>query len=165
MKHERMREIPLSLVLKRWTKQAKSEVHSTVPKENMPSEAVRLARHGDLSYLSSRVSYLASQTKEGTNILKKELSRLEPILGDVLKQQKDVGDSPDPCNNIVRDPIRVRSKGMQGSNEPKTKPKCCLCRSYGHNKTTCPHKNRVRGRVRVVAKNKPKLRRLSDIED
>ncbi|XP_040372470.1 protein FAR1-RELATED SEQUENCE 5 isoform X2 [Rosa chinensis] len=39
MKHERMREIPLSLVLKRWTKQAKSEVHSTVPKENMPSEA------------------------------------------------------------------------------------------------------------------------------
>lgn len=47
MKHERMREIPTSLVMKRWTKLAKSEIQSTVPKDNMPSEALQLARYVD----------------------------------------------------------------------------------------------------------------------
>ncbi|KAL6134253.1 hypothetical protein ACLB2K_066485 [Fragaria x ananassa] len=113
MKHERMREIPRSLILKRWTKEAKSDVHSTVPKDNTPSESLQSARHGDLTYLGSKISYLASQTEEGTTILKKELNKLEPILAEVLKQQKDMSDISDPCNNLLRDPIRVRSKGRQ----------------------------------------------------
>ncbi|KAL6184741.1 hypothetical protein ACLB2K_046141 [Fragaria x ananassa] len=113
MKHERMREIPRSLILKRWTKEAKSEVQSTVPKDNTPSETLRSARHGDLTYLGSKISYLASQTEEGTAILKKELNKLEPILAEVLNQQKDMSDISDPCNNLLRDPVKVRSKGRQ----------------------------------------------------
>ncbi|XP_050387982.1 protein FAR1-RELATED SEQUENCE 5-like [Argentina anserina] len=176
MKYERMKEIHVSLVLKRWTKRAKSDVHFSLTKENIPSEVSPLARHGDLSYLGSKVSYLASQTEEGTDIMKKELYRLKPILTDVLKQQTDASNSSYMCNDMVRDPIKVRNKGM--SKQPKTRSKCGLCRSFGHNRTICPQKSRLRGKVRVVnrdytqkqvdefpAKKKPKLRRLSDIKD
>ncbi|KAK9932835.1 hypothetical protein M0R45_020057 [Rubus argutus] len=81
MKHERMREIPTSLVMKRWTKLAKSEIQSTVPKENVPSEALQLV---------SKVSYLASKTRKGTDILKNELIKLEPVLEEILKQEKEI---------------------------------------------------------------------------
>ncbi|KAK9944402.1 hypothetical protein M0R45_009972 [Rubus argutus] len=86
-----MREIPTPLVMKQWTKLAKFEIQSTVPKDNMPSEALQLARHGDLSYLGNKVSYLASKTIEGTDILKNELIKLEPVLEEILKQQKKSG--------------------------------------------------------------------------
>ena len=112
--------------------------------------------------------------------MKKEFHRLEPILIDALEQQKDECDNAGLGDNIVRDPIKVRSKGMRVSKEHKKKTKCSLCRNYGHNKSLCPQKSRLRGRVRVVARNytrshekvqefprtkKRKFQRLNDIED
>ena len=119
---------------------------------------VYMCRHGDLNYLGGKVSYLASKTKKGTDILRNELIKLEPVLEEILDQQKDVSVSPSSSNSILKDPIKVRSKGMQGtesSKRPKTNRKCSLCKNYGHTKPRCPKKNRVRGRVTRVnqAKN------------
>lgn len=126
-------------------------------------------RHGDLSYLGSKVSYLASKTREGTDILKNELIKLEPVLEEISKQQKEIRViSSDCCNNIIQDPIKVRSKGMHengSSKGPKTKRKCGLCKNYGHTRLTCLKRNRMRGRVsghtnnvqELPPKKKPKL--------
>ncbi|XP_062014143.1 protein FAR1-RELATED SEQUENCE 5-like [Rosa rugosa] len=150
-------EIPLSLVMKRWTKHAKSEIQSTIPEDNIPGEALQLIRHGDLSYLGSKVSYLALKTKEGTDILRNELVKLEPVLEEILNQQKEIIVSSSDCDNILKDPIKVRSKGMQGtenSKRPKNNRKCSLCKNYGHTKPRCPKKNRVRGRTSRVNHDK-----------
>lgn len=45
MKHEHMNEIPSSLILKRWTKSAKSDMQTSIPMNNVPNEAIEFSRY------------------------------------------------------------------------------------------------------------------------
>ncbi|KAL6210062.1 hypothetical protein ACLB2K_021000 [Fragaria x ananassa] len=111
MKHERINKIFSSLVLKRWRKSAKVDMQT--------SFSIEFARYGDLNCFGSKLCYLASKTKEGTDILNKEFMRLEPILSDLLKQEKENENentaTPEKCTNIIKDPIKVKTKGTEKS--------------------------------------------------
>ncbi|KAM5574058.1 protein FAR1-RELATED SEQUENCE 5-like [Rosa sericea] len=72
MKHEHMNEIPLSLVMKRWTKHAKSEIQSTIPEDNIPCEALQLIRFDSVN---ERVQLALRLLKHPNNLALSEIEK------------------------------------------------------------------------------------------
>ena len=75
MKVEHLEEIPLSCILKRWTKLAKMYTRST-PTNETDKDMDRFVRYGSLSLMCNKLSYFASDTSFSFLEVKNEIENL-----------------------------------------------------------------------------------------
>uniref|UniRef100_A0A803PK85 CCHC-type domain-containing protein n=1 Tax=Cannabis sativa TaxID=3483 RepID=A0A803PK85_CANSA len=143
-----VRIIPNSLLLKRWSIDAKTIDEDT---ELNPCE---YARYGALNSDANMMNYYASQSTTHYNIAKEEIARLTTM----FKEGFEIGESscsaPAPRSyrdnpNIIQDPTRVRTKGTGNAQRRDGEPtngtgsrqrQCGLCCEMGHNSRTCPNR-------------------------
>ncbi|XP_045802535.1 protein FAR1-RELATED SEQUENCE 5-like [Trifolium pratense] len=121
MKEEHVDHIPSSLVLSRWTKDAKIDYLNMVDvNDPVDSDVIELARFG--AYCSVLTSFC------------KEASKKNGVVEDPIGTQK----------SVVGDPIPVQSKGApkKKKNDTKALRHCTHCKSTTHNARTCSEKKR-----------------------
>ncbi|RYR69116.1 hypothetical protein Ahy_A03g015646 [Arachis hypogaea] len=136
-------EIPESLVLRRWSKAAKLEIHN---------QCGRVACMSDEDF------------KLYSNKLMSDALFLEIKYG--LRPLTDNMTTANDCG--VKDPIRVRTKGtarmsQAGGSAPKTKRKCSTCGKLGHRRTRCPNggaQPSTRNKESLAGRNKRKRTKL-----
>ncbi|KAL4393724.1 hypothetical protein AHAS_Ahas02G0080600 [Arachis hypogaea] len=138
-------EIPESLVLRRWSKAAKMEVHNQCVEQHTADQSVTYrTRLGAFSQLCKRLGRVACMSDEDFKLYSKKLLSdalfLEIKYG--LRPSTDDITAAQDCG--VQDPIRVRTKGtgrmsQAGGSAPKTKRKCSTCGKLGHRRTRCPN--------------------------
>ncbi|XP_016169062.1 protein FAR1-RELATED SEQUENCE 5-like [Arachis ipaensis] len=138
-------EIPESLVLRRWSKAAKLEIHNQCVEQQTADPSVTYrTRLGAFSQLCKRLGRVACMSDEDFKLYSKKLLSdalfLEIKYG--LRPSTDDITTANDCG--VKDPIRVRTKGtgrmsQAGGSAPKTKRKCSTCGKLGHRRTRCPN--------------------------
>ncbi|XP_004306860.1 PREDICTED: protein FAR1-RELATED SEQUENCE 3-like [Fragaria vesca subsp. vesca] len=144
MKNENIFHLHKSLIVKRWSRDARSVCEIPYPDKEMPQEAVQVSRYGALIADCNRLCFYASKTQEGYNMLKMEIDRLAAIMeGSASDQEKVQGTAtPTKKGSIVRDLVPSKTKGREKSdkkNEPsRRKVTCGYCKGGGHNIQTCP---------------------------
>jgi hypothetical protein len=137
-------ELPYTLVVARWTKNAKEAICST--NKNLPKnwDSHKSSRYSALMFRYMRLSKLVSESGDDFN------SHMEQAAADIHKMETKRGlndgggatNSGQTDHEILRDPAPVRSKGCAGvslsSTQKKRKKKqCTACKKTGHNKQTC----------------------------
>jgi zinc finger SWIM domain-containing protein 3 len=132
MKEEHVDQIPRTLVLSRWTKDAKSEYLNIDCNGISESNLIEQARFG---------AYCAAFTSFCKEASKKDGVYVE-IMEDILNLQKKYCSNDDPIateNPPVRDPTVVNSKGApkKRKNDKKSVKRCTICKSPTHNARTC----------------------------
>ncbi|XP_020963601.1 protein FAR1-RELATED SEQUENCE 5-like [Arachis ipaensis] len=138
-------EIPESLVLRRWSKAAKLEIHNQCVEQHTADPSVTYrTRLGAFSQLCKRLGRVACMSHEDFKLYSKKLLSdavfLEIKYG--LRPSTDDITTANDCG--VKDPIRVRTKGtgrmsQAGGSASKTKRKCSTCGKLGHRRTRCPN--------------------------
>nr|XP_025628612.1 protein FAR1-RELATED SEQUENCE 5-like [Arachis hypogaea] len=138
-------EIPKSLVLRRWSKAAKLEIHNQCVQQHTANPSVTYrTRLGAFSQLCKRLGRVACMSDEDFKLYSKKLLSdalfLEIKYG--LRPSTDDITTANDCG--VKDPIRVRTKGtgrmsQGGGSASKTKRKCSTCGKLGHRRTRCPN--------------------------
>ncbi|XP_057733879.1 protein FAR1-RELATED SEQUENCE 5-like [Arachis stenosperma] len=134
-------EIPRSLILPRWTKDAKLVVQSM----GVIWDSVQLTQHWCLMDWYQKVCKIACHSTE-----KFQFARDIAVL--MLKhfENEDAGDTSFPPEGPpieggrapVRNPPRRNTKGNASHGGKKTQ-RCRLCREVGHNRTTCPDRRTI----------------------
>ena len=148
MKNKHVVELHKSLIVKRWSKDARSLCDIPYPVQSMPREALEVSRYGALTAECNRLCFFASKTDAGYNLLQKEISRLSAIvegLANEKEKEKEKVQAPTTPSSskgsVVRDPIPVRTKGrekLDKKTEPPRRPITCgYCQGTGHNSQTC----------------------------
>ncbi|KAL6179648.1 hypothetical protein ACLB2K_046320 [Fragaria x ananassa] len=148
MKNKHVVELHKSLIVKRWSKDARSVCDIPYPVQSMPREALEVSRYGALTAEYNRLCFFASKTDAGYNLLQKEISRLSAIvegLANEKEKEKEKVQAPTTPSSskgsVVRDPIPVRTKGrekLDKKTEPPRRPITCgYCQGTGHNSQTC----------------------------
>nr|XP_011462177.1 PREDICTED: uncharacterized protein LOC105350884 [Fragaria vesca subsp. vesca] len=113
---EHIFELHKSLIVKRWSKDARTVCEIPYPDQSMPREALEVSKYGALTAECNRLCFYASKTDAGYNLLQKEISRLSSIVEGFAKEKEKVQAPATPSNmkgNVVRDPIPVRTKGRE----------------------------------------------------
>ncbi|XP_057744829.1 protein FAR1-RELATED SEQUENCE 5-like [Arachis stenosperma] len=138
-------EIPENLVLRRWSKAAKMEVHNQCVEQHTTDRSVTYrTRLGSFSQLCKRLGHVACMSDENFKLYSKKLLSdalfLEIKYG--LRPSTDDITAAQDCG--VQDPIRVRTKGtgrmsQAGGSAPKIKRKCSTCGKLGHRRTRYPN--------------------------
>ncbi|QHN91705.1 Protein FAR1-RELATED SEQUENCE [Arachis hypogaea] len=138
-------EIPESLVLRRWSKAAKLEIHNQCVEQHTADPSVTYrTRLGAFSQLYKRLGRVACMSDEDFKFYSKKLLSdalfLEIKYG--LRPSTDDITTANDCG--VKDPIRVRTKGtgrmsQAGGSASKTKRKCSTCGKLGHRRTRYPN--------------------------
>ncbi|XP_045825377.1 protein FAR1-RELATED SEQUENCE 5-like [Trifolium pratense] len=138
MKEEHVDHIPSTLVLSRWTKDAKIDYLNMVDvNDPVDSDVIELARFG--AYCSVLTSFC------------KEASKKNGVYGDIMddlmnlkKKYCSVEDPIGTQKSVVGDPIPVQSKGApkKKKNDAKALRHCTHCKSTTHNARTCSDKKR-----------------------
>ncbi|XP_057734184.1 protein FAR1-RELATED SEQUENCE 5-like [Arachis stenosperma] len=135
MKYEHMLTIPSNLVLKRWTKEAKS-LEAYVKKTDDGGNRVFLLRHGALHSVSRWLFFLGAQQVGLFAVALEGIRRLCATLESELAKGLQSRNSK-ACGE-VRDPIVVRTKGAPRRHKRNaSKRKCSKCNKSGHTKRTC----------------------------
>jgi SWIM zinc finger len=130
--------IPDTLIMHRWTKDAKLSVPPYVGGDVAP-EVMQRMRFASLNSRSNRMNYLGSLTGDSFVRASGEIDR---IMAELLESSTVVDPKPPTkLDTKVKDPAEKKSKGKQVLNVPKTARKCRNCKMEGHNKTTCPRLN------------------------
>ncbi|KAL6214042.1 hypothetical protein ACLB2K_013480 [Fragaria x ananassa] len=148
MKNKQVVELHKSLIVKRWSKDARSLCDIPYPVQSMPREALEVSRYGALTAECNRLCFFASNTDAGYNLLQKEISRLSAIVEGLAnekeKEKEKVQALTTPSSSkgsVVRDPIPVRTKGrekLDKKTEPLRRPITCgYCQGTGHNSQNC----------------------------
>ncbi|RYR20961.1 hypothetical protein Ahy_B03g066188 [Arachis hypogaea] len=138
-------EIPESLVLRRWSKAAKMEVHNQCGEQHTADRSVTYrTRVGAFSQLCKRLGRVACMSDEDFKLYSKKLlsDALFLEIKNGLRPSTDDLTAAQDCG--VKDPIRVRTKGTGRMSQacgsaPKTKRKCSTCGKLGHRRTRCPN--------------------------
>ncbi|XP_016185044.1 protein FAR1-RELATED SEQUENCE 5-like [Arachis ipaensis] len=137
-------EIPESLVLRRWSKAAKLEIHNQCGEQHIvePSVTYR-TRLGAFSQLCKRLGRVACMSDEDFKVYSNKLMS-DALFLEIKYGLRPLTDNMTTANDCgVKDPIRVRTKGtarmsQAGGSAPKTKRKCSTCGKLGHRRTRCP---------------------------
>ncbi|XP_016172718.1 protein FAR1-RELATED SEQUENCE 5-like [Arachis ipaensis] len=150
-------EIPESLVLRRWSKTAKMEINNKMVDHHTADQSVTYrTRLGAFSQLCKRLGKVACMSDDDFKVYSKK------VLSDAVFLEIKYGLRP-PNNistpatdNIVKDPIRVRTKGtgpcsQAGGSAAKTKRKCSTCGKLGHRRTRCPNRDTPTATTNVTA--------------
>ncbi|XP_004293114.1 PREDICTED: protein FAR-RED IMPAIRED RESPONSE 1-like [Fragaria vesca subsp. vesca] len=143
MKNEHIFELQKSLIVKRWSKDARTVCEIPYPDQSMPREAL-VSRYGALTAECNRLCFYASKTDAGYNMLQKEISRLSSIVEGFAKEKEKVQAPATPSNmkgNVVRDLVPFRTKGREKNDKKTEAPRrpitCGYCQGIGHNSQTC----------------------------
>jgi hypothetical protein len=149
--------LPDCLVIKRWTKNAKDGIASYTPKKNLPIDpmsvcqyttvvekckrmAVAVVKCGKPQLMRGTVELIDAQTKLLENECSDEASAYvynrtffeETILNPSRVRTKGCGSA-----TMVNSQARNLSQGVNVSQGRKPQS-CGICKSEGHNKTSCP---------------------------
>ncbi|RYR49364.1 hypothetical protein Ahy_A07g035845 isoform B [Arachis hypogaea] len=144
MKHEHLLTIPSSLVLKRWTKEAKS-LGAYTEKTDDGGDRGFLLRHGALHSASRWLFFLGAQKVGLFGVALEGIRRLCATLESELANGVHPTKSKQ-CGEI-RDPVVVRTKGApRGHKRKASKRKCANCNKPGHTKRTCTDGRPCRGK-------------------
>ncbi|XP_004301535.1 PREDICTED: protein FAR1-RELATED SEQUENCE 5-like [Fragaria vesca subsp. vesca] len=145
MKNENIFHLHKSLIVKRWSRDARSVCEILYPNKEMPQEAVQVSSMYDaLTADCNRLCFYASKMQEGYNMLNMEIDRLAAIMEGLARDQEKVQGTATPTKKgfIVRDPIPSKTKGREKSdkkNEPSRRTVTCgYYKGGGHNIQTCP---------------------------
>ncbi|XP_060961031.1 protein FAR1-RELATED SEQUENCE 5-like [Cannabis sativa] len=159
MKRLNMRRIPNSLLMKRWSKSAKTNLHLHFYPPAQPQQHIyKMARFGSLSSLTYNFTFYATKSEDSYNRAKEELERLTLM----LKEEFDLnsnpeGETPQPGRyrsnpNIIKDPEVVRTKGTGNTREgpngeqiPRNSRHCRICRSSDHDYRRYPNRQHNTG--------------------
>ncbi|XP_057720781.1 protein FAR1-RELATED SEQUENCE 9-like [Arachis stenosperma] len=140
MKRLGLQKLPESLLLRRWSKNAKkypdeSSAGSTV----QDGERDFLMRYGALSVAATWMVFLGAQDGPSFHDTMNEVSRLTKTLEQKSCLKRGTRDSPMP--NFVGDPSVVKTKGAPKGKKESRKRRCTKCNNAGHVKKNCPVKN------------------------
>ncbi|GMY21224.1 protein FAR1-RELATED SEQUENCE 5-like [Fagus crenata] len=143
MKAEHLNQIPLTCIMKRWLKTAKSDPPYKHDSQNL-DDVIHTARFNALSASCSKMCYFGSRTSEGFEELKSKIARLQ-LRMEVLcnlntTTTQDIIQDGLNRDKIVRDPIIVKTKGDYGNTSnpnPKVR-RCTICKDVGHTRRKCP---------------------------
>lgn len=170
MKFLNMISIPNSLIMSRWTINAKSPLHQHPPPHNeVPSEIMEMGRFGSLNSDFYHLAYYATKVEDYYNETRMELARLTLKFKSLMESQPsnvdphnaEVSEDDEPSFTIHRDSLVVRNKGTGNRQQQRdtmdvdegtdnARRKCSLCKSYGHNRQTCPRKDRGKNKETPV---------------
>uniref|UniRef100_A0A803PHZ8 Protein FAR1-RELATED SEQUENCE n=1 Tax=Cannabis sativa TaxID=3483 RepID=A0A803PHZ8_CANSA len=160
MKLFNISRLPPLLILKQWTKKATTS--STPPEQgvsNNQEHLTQMERYGSLTYDTNMLNFYASRINSNFIFAKQEIARITAYCKDAFEQ--NLG-SPTPVQvphmghqnnqNIVRDPVIVKTKGMEnhhggqveglGGLDAKRSRECRMCSSVEQDYRKCPHKLR-----------------------
>ncbi|CAH9115561.1 unnamed protein product [Cuscuta epithymum] len=134
MKYEFMDSIPISLVCKRWTKTAKSELVCSDNLDEIDSDVMKSARFGSVAALAHKLCDIASN-KRGlflniTNDLLSLIHKYETVPDNCSKDKS--------CLNHIGDPTIVKTKGAPKKiGFGRKNRRCRSCNSFGHTAKNC----------------------------
>ncbi|XP_057747889.1 protein FAR1-RELATED SEQUENCE 5-like [Arachis stenosperma] len=160
MKHEHVKRIPESLILRRWRKDVKT-VNEYTEKTGLEDERGFLLRHGALHAASQWMLFVGSKNDD---LYKKCMSGIRQICYDLeARSGNDTMDRSQNAAGAVRDPSVVRTKGAPSTRGHKGKKrKCTRCRKTGHTKRRCtePQKMSTSTRYKQCPKKETTVSKL-----
>ncbi|XP_025643931.1 uncharacterized protein [Arachis hypogaea] len=129
-------ELPKSLVLTRWSKNAKT---STFDSSGITWESIILSQYGCLVDWCRQLSYVASRRQERFHLVRDTVISLIEDFKIEDEQEKQVGAEADDSDGIFpKNPQNCRSKCRPGEKVKRKPQRCSICRMEGHNKKSCP---------------------------
>ncbi|KAH7557284.1 hypothetical protein JRO89_XS11G0103500 [Xanthoceras sorbifolium] len=139
-----MINIPPSLLINRWTMNAKAAVDSEVPSDGTLDDIIKVARFGTLSVRCSRMCYFASDSTHGYEKAKMAIDSLCTEIQS-LKASTSAGvggtvPRPNDAHPIhIKNPAAATTKGsVRRTNKSGAQPrKCGRCRQPGHTAKSC----------------------------
>ncbi|XP_062093560.1 protein FAR1-RELATED SEQUENCE 5-like [Humulus lupulus] len=159
MKYRHMKIVPQSLLLKRWSKNAKADLPLELKQHSTEKQQLfEMARQASLTLDTKLLSYYASKSEQSYTKAKQEVATLTAMFKDAVPLESNIGDNDveryqtyQENENITRDPTPCRTKGSayernnrdnvtidMSDGAVKTKRKCSNCYSADHNRRTCP---------------------------
>ncbi|KAL4286283.1 hypothetical protein AHAS_Ahas19G0070700 [Arachis hypogaea] len=163
-------EIPESLVLRRWSKAAKLEIHNQCGEQHTAEPSVTYrTRLGAFSQLCKRLGRVACMSDEDFKVYSNKLMS-DALFLEIKYGLRPLTDNMTTANDCgVKDPIRVRTKGtarmsQAGGSAPKTKRKCSTCGKLGHRRTRCPNggaQPSTRNKESLAGRNKRKRTKVT----
>ncbi|XP_060969048.1 protein FAR-RED IMPAIRED RESPONSE 1-like [Cannabis sativa] len=124
MKRLNMRRIPNSLLMKRWSKSAKINLHLHFNPPAQPQQHIyEMARFGSLSSLTYNFTFYAAKSEDSYNRAKEELERLTLMFKEEFDLNSNHGRRDATTGryrsnpNIIKDPEVVRTKGTGNTRE------------------------------------------------
>ncbi|MED6121955.1 hypothetical protein PIB30_117136 [Stylosanthes scabra] len=141
MKSEHLKQIPRHLILKRWTRDAKS-LDEYVEKTKDNGDRSFLLCHGALHTASQWLFFLGAQK---FHLYEKAMKTIRELCAE-LERECAHGQGGTPLNprGVVRDPNVAKTKGApKYSKRIHNKRLCTECKNTGHNKRKCPDVKRI----------------------
>ncbi|KAK0605507.1 hypothetical protein LWI29_027672 [Acer saccharum] len=160
MKAMNQHHIPETLILQRWTKNAKDVSELDSSSTVTAPDVMQLARYGALSSKCSKMSYFASMSTEGYKAANVAIDNLTIQMKGLLPssstlRHENVRQSEMESSVQVKDPVVAATKGSikhQKKSSGKAR-KCGNCGQPGHTKKTC-HVH-VQNNISAKASNGP----------
>ena len=135
MKYENIEELPENMILKRWTKAAKS-YHEPAIEEKEDNSKLFLLRYGALCSASCWMSFLGAKNLLDFLSTRDEICRITNNL-ERKSCMMEIGSSFVP-KDIIGDPVMVKTKGAPPKRKKEKKERhCSKCRLFGHTRRTC----------------------------
>ncbi|CAL1378983.1 unnamed protein product [Linum trigynum] len=142
-----MSVVPSSLVVKRWSKDAKKECHvQSVHPELQNEELHAMVRSGNLNGSFGKLCRYASKTEEGYKLVKQEIERLSVLAEEIWRKNGGLEPMEKTAERTpsirIKVPHVVKTKGRKSeSSTQPTKRRCSHCTNEGHDVRTCPQKD------------------------
>nr|XP_029145217.1 protein FAR-RED IMPAIRED RESPONSE 1-like [Arachis hypogaea] len=140
MKRVGLQKLPDSLLLRRWSKDAKKYLdESSAGGTTQDREREFLMRYGALSVAATWMVFLGVQDGPSFHDTMNEVCRWTQTLEQKSDLKRQTTDSTTP--NFVGDPSVVKTKGAPKGKKERGKRRCTKCNSAGHVKNKCPVRN------------------------
>ncbi|XP_058197504.1 protein FAR1-RELATED SEQUENCE 5-like [Rhododendron vialii] len=143
MKFQQLVSIPMSCVVQRWTRSARSS-NPQPSLTKIPNLLTQTTRYGILSSSFNLLSYYASHTdKDFMEAREAGFQMMSEMKKRWELRNADKGEEKNSATKLfgIRDPKVVKTKGNPGgpssASKLPTARKCGNCRSIGHTKRTC----------------------------
>ncbi|MED6134745.1 hypothetical protein PIB30_039834 [Stylosanthes scabra] len=125
------------LVLRRWTKAAKSVEHYNDLANDKETDRGFLLRHGALHAACQLMFFVGAKRQD---LFEKAVSGIRRLCSELEADEKSKAEPPPKhCSESVRDPGVSRTKGAprkRGINGKRRK--CTVCKRTGHTRPQCP---------------------------
>ena len=127
-------ELPRSLVLDRWTKNAKEALWDMVDSNGGAWDSLIASRYGCLMDWGRQVCSLACRK---ANHFHEARDSLTGLFQRLKLDSEGAGEANDSGGDFPRDPHRVRTKGCSSDPSRRKTQRCSVCHREGHNRTSC----------------------------
>ncbi|QHO24110.1 putative sugar phosphate/phosphate translocator [Arachis hypogaea] len=135
LKHRNAKCVPTSLILKRWTRDAKSDFICSIGEQDTADDIVPTLRCGAMASICWKLCDISSKNSADYRKISGELLKLISK----VQNKSDAQARLSPTSALIGDPAVVKSKG-----DPRKVPKgqkrrrCSHCKSSRHFVRTCP---------------------------